>query len=288
MVKTNVYARVSIVIPVYNEATHLAACLRAISLQTVAPFEVIVVDNNSTDETVAVAERFTGVRLIKQPRQGVVYARNIGFDAARGEIIGRIDADTIIDPDWVDNIGLIMNDKSVDAVSGSVYYYDVTSPKISGMIDLFFRQILARQMGDEVFLYGANMAVRREVWKLVRHELCSESGIHEDFDLGIHVQNNAGRVTFDKRLLAGVSLRRFDGGIVQLLRYMRISPYTYRRHGRTSQKYMYWMISIVLASYWFIWLNHRAYDVETEQASVRTLFTSAAAVGRVNPATYVD
>jgi glycosyltransferase involved in cell wall biosynthesis len=85
---------ISIVIPVYNEAERIAACLESIAAQTVTPLEVIVVDNNSTDATVSIARSFPFVRVITAKCQGVIHARNRGFNAARGEIIGRIDADT--------------------------------------------------------------------------------------------------------------------------------------------------------------------------------------------------
>jgi glycosyltransferase involved in cell wall biosynthesis len=93
--------RVSLVIPVYNEESHLRGCLDAIAAQTVQPLEVIVVDNNSNDGTAAIAAAYPFVTLITIARQGVVYARDAGFDAAKGEIIGRIDADTHIAPDWL-------------------------------------------------------------------------------------------------------------------------------------------------------------------------------------------
>src|SRR4051812_42172740 len=103
---------VSIVIPVYNEADQLAACLQAIARQTVRPLEVIVVDNNSTDGTAAIAKRFPFVRLLTEKKQGVVHARNTGFKATRGGIIGRIDADTILPPTWVAQVQTIFTAKS--------------------------------------------------------------------------------------------------------------------------------------------------------------------------------
>jgi glycosyltransferase involved in cell wall biosynthesis len=287
MAKSKINLSVSIVIPVYNEADHLAACLRAIARQTVLPHEVIIVDNNSTDGTIAVAESFPFAKLLSEKRQGVVHARNHGFNAASGDIIGRIDADTIISDHWVETLQTIFSDSTVDAVSGSVQYYDVTSPRISGVLDLFFRQRLARQLGDEVFLYGANMAVKRATWLEVSAHLCEEGGMHEDFDLAIHAEEQGSRVIFDKRLEAGVSSRRVEGGLKELWHYALISPATYARHGRSSQRHMYFVIVMVLTNFWFIWLNHQIYDTELEQISFRRLFAGGA-TGRVNPATYVE
>ncbi|HEY5667999.1 MAG TPA: glycosyltransferase family A protein, partial [Candidatus Saccharimonadales bacterium] len=95
---------VSIVIPAYNEERHLRACLQAIAKQTIQPLEVIVVDNNSTDRTAQVAREFPFVRVVSEHRQGRVFARNAGFGAAKGEILGRIDADIILPSTWVEHL----------------------------------------------------------------------------------------------------------------------------------------------------------------------------------------
>jgi glycosyltransferase involved in cell wall biosynthesis len=91
----------SIVIPVYNEQCHLKACLDAIANQTESPDEVIVVDNNSTDRTLAIAESYPFVKILKEKKQGVLAVRTKGFNSARSSIIGRIDADTVLPPGWV-------------------------------------------------------------------------------------------------------------------------------------------------------------------------------------------
>src|SRR3990167_3424187 len=92
----------SIVIPAYNEEDHLKACLDSISKQTIKPLQVIVVDNNSTDKTAEIAKSYNFVTLIKEEKQGIAYARNRGFDAVTADIIGRIDADTMLFPKWVE------------------------------------------------------------------------------------------------------------------------------------------------------------------------------------------
>src|SRR6266446_10756886 len=94
----------TIVIPVFNEQDHLAACLRAIGVQTIRPDEVIVVDNNSTDDSAEIAQQFPFVRLVREKQQGVLFAKNKGFKSAKSDIIGRIDADTILPQRWVQHV----------------------------------------------------------------------------------------------------------------------------------------------------------------------------------------
>jgi len=66
-------------------------------------FEIIVVDNGSSDGTAEIACRFGG-RVISEPRKGVARARQIGFEAARGEVIASTNADTQVPPRWVARI----------------------------------------------------------------------------------------------------------------------------------------------------------------------------------------
>src|SRR5437868_10767389 len=94
----------SIVIPAYNEENYLKACLDSVAKQSLKPDEVIVVDNNSTDRTVEIAKRYKFVKVLYEKRQHQVFAQATGFNAAKGEILGRIDADSILSPDWAKKI----------------------------------------------------------------------------------------------------------------------------------------------------------------------------------------
>ena len=280
-------ARISIVIPVYNEADSLGACLLAISRQRQRAFEVIVVDNNSTDETVAIAQSFNFVRLLREPRQGVVHARNRGFDAARGEIIGRIDADTILDADWTEQVQQIMADEAVGAVSGSISYHDLPWQQLTSSVELFFRQRIADGMANQVFLQGANMAIRKTAWSAVRSQLCSAKGLHEDFDLAVHLHEINAGVVFDRSLHASLSIRRFDGTFASFLPYAIQNPKTYAVHGRTAQRHMYPVIALVIVGYLPIKLLYRSYDPVAERFSLSKLFALPQNI-RVNPATFID
>lgn len=279
--------RISIVIPVYNEADSLAACLLAINRLRLAPHEVIVVDNNSTDGTAMVARSFAFVRLLREPKQGVVHARNRGFTAARGEIIGRIDADTIVDVNWTERVSQIMADTTVSAVSGSIEYYDVPHRQFFGQLELRFRQRIAKNMGDEVFLQGANMAIRRSAWLQVRENTCVNRGYHEDFDLAIHCHASGLRVVFDPSLHVGLSFRRIESSYTGFVTYLLQSPRTYKSHGRHAQRHMYPIITLATIMYYPVRFAYCGYDTQTDSFSLARLLAFSPNV-RVNPASFTD
>lgn len=261
---------VSVVIPAYNEETHIAACLDAISRQTVVPYEVIVVDNNSTDQTVVIARRYPFVRVVREPRQGIVYARNAGFVAARGDIIGRIDVDTHVAPDWIAQLTRIFQDGSVDGVSGSIGFYDVPFQSLFSRADGLFRQYLARNLKkcNELFLFGGNMAIRRKVWQEVRHTLCSERAYHEDMDLAAHLAHSPYSLLYDKRLRVEVSARRIDSRFASYYPYVMNNSRTYAAHHLKGRYYMYPVEAMVVVLYAPLRLMYRSYDPEARRFSV--------------------
>lgn len=89
-------------IPVRNDAPYLDRCLRAVERQTHPPDEIVVVDNASTDGLVAVLARHPGVRCVREPVRGVAVAAATGYDAARGDLILRCDADSVPAATWVE------------------------------------------------------------------------------------------------------------------------------------------------------------------------------------------
>lgn len=275
-------------IPVYNEASHLAACLRAIAAQTVQPYEVIVVDNNSTDTTVAVASSFAFVRVLQEPRQGVVYARDTGFAAARGDIIGRLDADSLLSPDWIASLQrAFVADPSLAAITGAVHYYGVAFSRVLNRVDLRIRRHLARVLGPDIAMQGANMAISRSAWQTVSLDLCRTGQQHEDFDISIHLARRGLRIGFDEQLVVAIDSRRLESNWHDFRRYVWLSPATYAQHGLKSQRHMYPVVFLALAFYVPLKLLRQGFNTETERFSWQTL-RSYSGTARVNPATFVD
>lgn len=98
--------KISVVIPTYNEEKSIAKCLNSLTNQTYKNHEILVIDNNSTDETYNIIKKFQKInkkiKYIFEPKQGRSYARNSGIKNSRSKIIAMIDADCIAPKNWLD------------------------------------------------------------------------------------------------------------------------------------------------------------------------------------------
>ncbi|MGH7203684.1 MAG: glycosyltransferase family 2 protein, partial [Candidatus Levyibacteriota bacterium] len=177
----------SLIIIAHNEEQFIGPCLEAIQQQTIPPDELIVVDNNSTDRTVEIAKTFPFVTLINESEQGMIPARDAGFNGAKGDLLARIDADTRVPKNWVAQIHEIL-DKHVNEIvglSGPQYLYALSNGVIRKMTSdvtsrYGFFGISKLMLGHET-LFGSNMIITRLAWQKVKDKVCHDSlRVHED------------------------------------------------------------------------------------------------------------
>jgi len=95
---------ISVIIPVYNAEKYLHDCVNSILEQTYPHFEIICVDDGSTDNSVSVLKGFNNpkIKIIQQPNQGVSSARNTGVDNARGAFLTFVDSDDLLHPRFLE------------------------------------------------------------------------------------------------------------------------------------------------------------------------------------------
>lgn len=201
---------ITVVIPVRNDAAMLTTALESLGAQHRPPDEILVVDNGSSDASADVA-RAAGARVVPEPVRGIPSATATGYDAARGDIIARIDADTICPPDWLARIDRrFSREPDLDLITGDAWFY--------GASDLVHRLGETLYIGGMYWavtpylghppVFGSNFAMRREVWKELGPEVHRGNGIHDDLDLSLHVRPWM-RVEHDRELVVGISARPF-------------------------------------------------------------------------------
>lgn len=215
---------VSVVIPVKDDAALLERCLRALAAQTVAPHEIIVVDNDSSDHSGDVARR-AGAILLGEKRPGIAAASETGYDHAQGDVIARLDADTVVASDWIETLQKAFDGRpDVDAVTGAARFLD--GPRIlrssAAVVYLGAYFALAGLALAHVPLFGSNFAMRRSAWEQVRGEAHDSDRLHDDFDLSFHL-GPWRRIRFLRGLRAEISMRPlYDGrGRLRLARGFR-------------------------------------------------------------------
>ncbi len=202
--------RFSVVVPCYNEAAYIGEAIRSLQRQDFAgAYEIVVVDNNCTDDTARIA-RELGVRVVTESAPGVCNAREAGTVASRGEIVVSADADTTYAPDWLSKIDRgFRSDDEVVAVVGPCRYSDgprwgrVFARSLFGAV-----QAVYRATGRTYYVSATNIAFRRDRW--TGYDLHLTQG-GDELDL-LRRMRQEGRVVYDHTNPTFTSGRRFTRG----------------------------------------------------------------------------
>ncbi len=170
----------SVIVCTYNRSASLGLCLEHLSAQGV-PFglawEVVVVDNNSTDETPEVVRLFATegripVRLVREERQGLCFARNRGLSESSGEIVAYLDDDILTEPGWLEGMSAVFRETGCDAAGGRIHLETGGRPLPAWLVPAMWGYLGHIDHGDRRialdgkrhYPHGGNMAIRREAF----------------------------------------------------------------------------------------------------------------------------
>lgn len=191
------YPKVSVVVCAYNAERTMDSCLASLKDLNYPNYEVIVVNDGSTDYTLKITQRYDYVRIISQENKGLSVARNVGIAAATGEIVAYTDSDCVVDPDWLTYVVEKLLSSGLSAVGG---------PNLPPPEDSLVPSCVAVSPGapthvllsDEVaeHIAGCNMAFRRSVLEEIGgfDPLFRAAG--DDVDLCWRLQDNGYTIGF--------------------------------------------------------------------------------------------
>lgn len=218
--------KISVVIPAYNEEFGISKTIEAVMSQDYSDFEIIVVNNASTDKTAEVVSRFP-VKLVAESRKGLLWARECGRINASGEIIVNIDADCLPDNNWLSN-GVKSFGDGVVAVTGPYDYFDggivfrnislFSEKYIYSLINTFVQLSFIKK---GAVLIGGNNFIKADILKKAGGYNTVLTFYGEDTDTAKRV-SIYGTVIFNRNLIMKTSARRFknEGTIKITLKYL--------------------------------------------------------------------
>lgn len=216
---------ISIAIPAYNEEKTLHICLDALVKQTTKEkYEIIVVDNNSTDKTAEVIKRYAKdfpVRYVLEIQKGAGAARFRGFEEAKGDIILTTDADTVVPPYWIETMIMHLRVDGVAAVT-SQCAIDDPSPMRRKLF------LVGEKIGLEGFrllrghywLGGFSFGVKKDLYKKAG-KINKELPNLDDVELSERIVK-VGKIVYLHSLYVTCSNRRYKDGLVRgLVSYIK-------------------------------------------------------------------
>lgn len=270
---------VGIIIPAYNEEDSIARCLDACIDQTSPADEIIVVDNKSTDRTVEIVKQYqtdypkASIILEHQNiSQGITPTRDHGFNRAKSEILGRIDADSIIENGWVEAVRACFTQPNVAAATGPVLYHDMPMQSLGFRVDDKIRNTLHRLAKDHRFLFGSNMAIRATAWVQIRDLIHKDPNdeLHEDIDLALTLFENDLEIVYDQKIISGMSARRLEDSPRKFYQYVMRFERTFKVHGVKSASARI-PIFIYLLIYFPVRTVRKFYDGDTSKFTLSKL-----------------
>ena len=158
--------KISLIVPAYNEEKYIGACLDSATKNSNGKlFEIIVVNNASTDRTEEIVKKYKDIRVVQENNKGVTRARQRGFIESSGNILAFIDADTKMPPGWIEQvIDEFEKDKNLVCLSGPYVFYDIPLWK-SFLVKIFWILSMPIYWVIGYMALAGNSVIRKEILK---------------------------------------------------------------------------------------------------------------------------
>jgi len=192
--------KASVIIPAYNAQKTMAQCLESMLAQTFNGYEIIVIDDGSTDSTLGIAESFGKVRIARQKHAGPAVGRNNGAKEAKGEIIIFVDSDCIADKNWLDEMLAPFGNKEVAGVQG--IYKCRQKELIARMTQLEIEERYIKMAKSKFidFIGSYSAGYRRKVFEEMHgFDTSFPMASGEDTDLSFRIQKAGYKMVFNPK-----------------------------------------------------------------------------------------
>lgn len=205
--------KISVIIPARNEEKYIESCIRSVKSQDFNDYEIIVVDNGSTDKTSEIAKKL-GANVVFEPQVGLPRARETGRRTANGEILLYIDADTIIPASYLSTVSEFLDSHSETvAVTNPFLFYD-GNWKTNIFIrfafkvacPLYYKILATFHLSKSIF--GGSFAVRKHILEKIGGFNTNIKFFGEDTDISLRISKE-GPIAFLPDLYASTSARRY-------------------------------------------------------------------------------
>lgn len=234
--------KISIVVCTYNAKDDLKECLDSLEKQDFKDFNIVIVDDSSTDGTFEFLQDFKARTVLhvsvvtNSTNLGVAGARNIGIQHATGEITAFIDADSTADPRWISELVNIYDKKDVAAVGGRIL-----DARLESIWDLTFKghDFIAASEGCVPFIKGGNMSFKSNLLKSLKFNDEIKYG-YEDLLLCDYLNDNGYKVYYTPRAvvyhknratLKGLLKQKFSRGLSSVWYLKKRNRFfMYKRH----------------------------------------------------------
>lgn len=170
---------ISVIMPVYNVEKFVGRCLASLTEQTFRDFEVIAVDDGSTDDCPAIlrhfAEKYDYIKVIRQPNRGMSMARNAGMEAAQGKYFSFVDSDDYVAPTFLEELYRACEENDAD-IACCYYYFHFIDNDFLFEYPFRYKGVLSRAQAMDKLL--RDMQIQSLVWnKLYRRTLFTDYNI---------------------------------------------------------------------------------------------------------------